>query len=148
MRTIPQAVLQDDIHQYLNIFADKSYDYIVLSQTLQVLRRPQAVLRELLRVGKKIIVSFPNFAYWSSRLQLLLKGKAPVWKALPSDWFDKPEETINYMSIADFEIFVRDRLGARLVQSIFLSSRLGRRIKMMPNLLADEAIFVIEKINE
>ncbi|MBN1763682.1 MAG: homoserine O-acetyltransferase [Sedimentisphaerales bacterium] len=137
------SVIQYDIGTCLDNFADQSYDYIVLSQALQVIRKPEKVLRELLRIGREVIVSFPNFAYWQGRLQLFLKGVAPVWKTLPSSWFDKPEESVNYMSIRDFENFVHNHLHARLVKRIPLSSSNGREVRFLPNLLADEAIFVI-----
>jgi len=136
-------VIQYDLHEKLEIFADHSFDYVVLSQALQVIRKPREVLKEMLRISRNVIVSFPNFAYWQGRLQLFLSGRAPVWKSLPYPWYDKPEESINYMSICDFEEFVRELLGAKLLQRIPLSSRRGRRVRFWPNLFADEVIFVI-----
>lgn len=137
------SVVQQDIDEGLSQFADQSYDVVVLSQTLQVIPQPERVLKEMLRVGKKVIVSFPNFAYWQSRLQILAKGRAPVWRALPYAWFDK--ESINYLSIADFETFVKERLNARLVRRVPINSRKGHVIKLWPNLRADEAIYVIAR---
>jgi len=137
------SVAQYDIGKYLGVFAEKSYDYVVLSKTLQVIRRPTVILRELLRIGRKIIVSLPNFAYWQGRLQLMLGGKAPVWKTLPYTWFNKPEESVNYMSISDFEDFVHKHLNARLIKKLSFHSQSGREIRLWSNLLADEAIFVI-----
>jgi len=139
------AVVQYDLHEKLDIFADRSFDYVVLSQALQVIRKPREILREMLRIGRQVIVSFPNFAYWQGRLQLFLAGRAPVWKSLPCPWYQKPEESVNYMSIRDFEEFVRQCLGARLLRRIPLSSRRGGRVRFWPNLLADEAIFVISE---
>ena len=137
-------VVQYDLEKDLGVFADNSFDYVVLSQTLQVIRRPAVVLREMLRIGRQGIVSFPNFAYWRGRVQMMFKGRAPVFESLPYQWYDKPSESsINYMSLSDFEEFVRRELGARLVKRIPLSSRNGREVKILPNWRADEAIFVI-----
>ena len=135
------SVVQFDINHCLSGFVEKSYDFVVLSQTLQVIRHPEVVVREMLRVGKKVVVSFPNFAYWRSRLQMLFWGKAPIWSGLPHSWFDKP--SVNFLSINDFEEFIHEHLHAQLVRRIPLSSRSGREVRMCPNLLADEAIFVI-----
>ena len=140
------SVVQYDLHDCLHVFADKSFDYAVLSRTLQVIRRPGAVLRELLRVGKKVVVSFPNFAYWRGRLQLLFGGRVPSGQRLPgapAGHLGGAAETEHHASIADFERFVREELGARLVQRIPLSSRRGREVRVLPNLRADEVIFVI-----
>ncbi|KPK76209.1 MAG: hypothetical protein AMJ79_07655 [Phycisphaerae bacterium SM23_30] len=137
------SVVQYNLDNCMSIFADKSYDYVVLSQTLQVIRQVPSVLRELLRVGEQLIVSFPNFAYWRGRWQFTFKGRAPVWKNLPYTWFDKPDESVNYMSILDFEDFVREQLKARLVKRIPISSRTGRQVRLLPNFFADEVIFVI-----
>ncbi|MBN2375704.1 MAG: homoserine O-acetyltransferase [Sedimentisphaerales bacterium] len=140
-------VVEYDMHSNLDMFDDKSFDYVVLSQTLQVIRQPKIVLRELLRIGKKVIVSFPNFAFWRGRLQIMFKGRAPVWKGLPYAWFDKPSESINYMSLSDFEDFVHNELSARLVRRIPLSTRLRCEVRVLPNLIADEVIFVIADKN-
>jgi len=141
-------VVQYDLNQGLHQYDTGSYDYVVLSQALQVVKNPELLLREMLRVGKQVIVSFPNFAYWKGRFQLLFHGQAPVWKNLSYNWYDKPEESVNYMSILDFEQFVRQHLQATLVRRIPLSSYWGREMNLFPNLLADEAIFVISKEHE
>jgi len=138
------SVLQYNLDTSLDVFADKSYDYVVLSQTLQVIQKPQTVLREMLRIGRHAIVSFPNFAYWRSRLQLMFKGKVPTYAALPYTWYDKPEEAaVNYLSISGFEYFILHELKARLSKRIFFSSRSGHKVKLLPNFFANEAIFVI-----
>ena len=137
------SVVEYNLDKCISLFGAKSYDYVVLSQTMQVIRHVPVVLRELLRVGRQVIVSFPNFAYWRGRLQFVFKGRAPVWKDLPFTWFDKPEESVNYMSIVDFEEYVRDHLQARLVRRLPLSSRTGREVNFLPNFFADEVIFVI-----
>ena len=137
------SVVEYNLDKCISLFGEKSYDYVVLSQTMQVIRHVPVVLRELLRVGRQVIVSFPNFAYWRGRLQFVFKGRAPVWKDLPYTWFDKPDESVNYMSMVDFEEFVRDNLQARMVKRLPLSSRTGREVEFLPNLFADEVIFVI-----
>ncbi len=136
-------VVQFDLDEYLWHFGGQSYDYAVLSQTLQVVRRPEFVLKEMLRIGRQVIVSFPNFAYWSYRIQILFSGRAPIGKALPHTWFDK--ESVNYLSIKDFEEFVESRLNAHIIERIPLLSRSGKQRSFMPNLFADEAIFVISQ---
>ena len=137
------SVLQFDLDDCLKLFKDQSYDYIVLSQTLQVVKYPQHVLTEMLRIAKHAIVSFPNFAYWRYRLQMLFKGTTPIGKALPDTWYDKT--SVNYLSIADFEHFVTHQLNARILTRIPLSSHNGAPRNFMPNTFADEAIFVITK---
>jgi len=143
------SVIQYDLDTSLGVFADKCYDYVVLSQTLQVIQKPQTVLREMLRIGRRAIVSFPNFAYWRSRLQLMFKGQVPTYSALPYSWYDKPEEaTVNYMSISGFEHFVLHELKARLIKRIPFSSHSGHEVKFVPNFFANEAIFVIADRND
>jgi len=137
------SVVQFDLDDYLSQIQDSSYDYVVLSQTLQVVSRPEVVLREMLRIGRQVIVSFPNFAYWPYRLQMLFTGRAPIGKALPHTWYDK--ESVNYLSIKDFEGFVREQLGANIIAKIPITSKNGQQVTFCPNALADEAIFVISK---
>jgi len=137
------SAVEYNLDKCISLFGAKSYDYVVLSQTMQVIRHVPVVLRELLRVGRQVIVSFPNFAYWRGRVQFMFKGRAPVWKNLPYTWFDKPDESVNYMSIVDFEEFARDNLQARLVQRLPLSSKTGREVDFLPNFFANEVIFVI-----
>ena len=135
------SVVQSDLDEGLGQFGDQSYDYVVLSQTLPMIRRPEQVIREMLRVGREAIVTFPNFAYWEGRLQMFFRGKAPVWGGLPHSWFDKP--SINYLSIADFEHFLNEHLQARRARRICLNSKRGKTVKFLPNWFADEAVFVI-----
>ena len=137
------SVLQFDLDDCLTLFKEQSYDYIVLSQTLQVIKYPQHVLTEMLRIAKYAIVSFPNFGYWRYRLQMLFKGTTPIGKALPDTWYDKT--SVNYLTIADFEHFVTHQLNARILTRIPLSSHRGAPRKFLPNTFADEAIFVITK---
>ncbi len=138
------SVIQYDLENDLAVFADKTFDYVVLSQTLQVVRRPAAVLAQMLRIGRKVIVSFPNFAHWRKRLRVMFHGRCPACDGASYCCFDEPADgAFNCLSIADFELFVRRELGVQHLQRTALSSRSGRQVKLLPNLLADEAIFVI-----
>lgn len=135
------CVVQYDLDETLDRFVDASYDTVLLSQALQVIKQPEKVLQETLRIGRQVIVSFPNFAYWRYRFQILFRGKTPIGKALPDTWYDKT--AVNYLSINDFEEFVHRRLKAVIRQRICLSSTSGKKVSLWPNGFADEAIFVI-----
>ncbi len=133
-------VLQADLDEGLDSFADGSYDYVVLSQTLQTVRRPDVVLTEMLRVGRRCIVSFPNFAHWKARLQVLTGGVVPVTGYLPFHWYDSPD--IHFVSIKDFEKYCRTT-GANIIKRIPLVHWSRSQVRFLPNLRAEQAIFVI-----
>ncbi|MBI4579597.1 MAG: homoserine O-acetyltransferase [Planctomycetes bacterium] len=132
-------VLDLDIETELGSFATGAYDYVILAHTLQTLTRPDRVLREMLRVGRQGIVSFPNFAYWRSRWQMAV-GRAPVTETLPYRWYNTPNR--HFLSIADFEDFCRDN-GIRISRRLPLIEGHRGAIHLLPNLRASEAIFVI-----
>ena len=134
--------IQQDIEKGLDYYADKSFDYVILSQTVQTLREPEKVFKELLRVGKKVIVSFPNFAHWRCRVQLLLKGMAPVTKSLPFSWHDSPN--IHVVSLKDFDEFAA-KLGAKVEKKVPLVKTRPTTIRIAPNLFAEQAIYVTSK---
>jgi homoserine O-acetyltransferase len=135
-------IIQHDIEEGLENYADKSYDYIILSQTLQTVKNTETVLRELMRVGKKVIVSFPNFAHWRCRLQLLADGRAPVTKQLPFEWYNSTN--IHCLSLKDFEQFCK-KLGVRVERRIPLAKASLRPVRFAPNLLAEQVIYVTSK---
>ncbi len=135
-------VIQQDVEQGLGYYADKSFDYVTLSQTVQTLKEPQKVFEELLRVGKKVIVSFPNFAHWRCRAQLLLHGKAPVTKQLPFGWHDSPN--IHFLSLKDFDEFCK-KLGVKVEKKIPLSKTRLSPVRFAPNLFAEQVIYVTSK---
>ncbi len=135
------AIIQQDIEQQLN-YADKSFDYVILSQTVQALKRPKKVLEEVLRIGKKVIVSFPNFAHWNCRWQLVGQGHAPVTKQLPFGWYNSPN--IHFFSIKDFDEFCR-KLGVQVEHRIPLTKYRQSPVRWAPNLLAEQAIYVISR---
>jgi homoserine O-acetyltransferase len=135
-------VIQQDVEQGLGYYADKSFDYVILSQTVQTLKAPQKVFEELLRVGQKVIVSFPNFAHWRCRAQLLFRGIAPVTRPLPFGWHDSPN--IHFLSLKDFDEFCR-HLGVKVEKKIPLSKRHLRPVSFVPNLFAEQVVYVTSR---
>ncbi len=136
------SIIQHDVEQGLAQYADKSYDYVILSQTVQTVRDPESVLAELLRVGKRVIVSFPNFAHWSCRAQLFFAGKAPITKQLPFDWGNTPN--IHCLSLKDFDRFC-ERLGVKVERKIPLIKTGLSPVRFAPNLFAEQAIYVTSR---
>ena len=136
------SIIQHDVEQGLDQYADKSYDYVILSQTVQTVKVPEKVFAELLRVGRKVIVSFPNFAHWSCRTQLFFGGKAPVTKQLPFDWGNSPN--IHCLSLKDFDRFCK-KLGVRVEKKIPLIKTGLSPVRFAPNLFAEQAIYVTSK---
>lgn len=137
------CTIQGDIDEGLVQFSDKEYDYVVLNRTVQATEKPNFVIKEMLRVGKKVIVSFPNFGYWKVRLYLLLNGKMPVSKMLPFEWYNTPN--IHLLTIRDFFEFAKKN-NIKILKSIYLNHAQVRRdklLRLMPNLLAEEAVFVL-----
>jgi homoserine O-acetyltransferase/O-succinyltransferase len=135
-------IIQQDIENGFEYYADDSFDYVILSQTVQTVQNPEKVFEELLRVGKKVIVSFPNFANWRCRLQLLFDGCAPVTKQLPFNWQNSPN--IHCLSIKDFDRFCR-KLNVKVERKIPLIKTSLNPVKFAPNLFAEQAIYVISK---
>jgi methionine biosynthesis protein MetW len=135
-------VIQQDIEEGLDYYTDKSFDYIILSQTVQTLKNPEKVFKELLRVGRKVIVSFPNFAHWRCRLQMLLNGRAPVTGQLPFDWYNSPN--IHFLSLKDFERFCK-KLGVKVEKKIPLKLTQSKTVKFRPNFFAEQSIYVTSK---
>ena len=132
------SVYQGDIDHGLDDYPDMAFDYVILSQTLQEVRAPLRVLREMLRTGRHGIVAFPNFGHWSVRLAHLLTGRAPKTELFPHDWYDSPN--IHFLSINDFESLCREK-GFPIERRYFLSGQHRRRI--FPNLLGQTAVFLL-----
>lgn len=142
-RDVP--VYQGDLDEGMADVPDDSFDVVILSQTLQVVTRPRFVLTEMLRVGRRCVVSFPNFAHWRVRAHLALHGRMPVSEAIPYSWYDTPN--IHHTTIADFRDFCVD-CGAVVEREFALSGAAEGRprvVKVLPNLLADEAVFVLRR---
>lgn len=128
-------VIQGDLERGLSDFVDRSFDYVILSQTLQAVRNSDRIIREMLRVGHEGIVTFPNFGYWKNRLQVAL-GHMPVSENLPYQWYETPN--VHLCTIADFERFCAQR-GIRIVERKVLTR--GRAVRLMPNLLGALAVY-------
>jgi methionine biosynthesis protein MetW len=132
------SVFQQDIDTGLSEYADKSFDYVILNQTLQQVRKPDFALREALRVGKEVIVGFPNFVHISARLQIL-KGKVPVTKALPFEWYDTPN--LHFLGISDFKEYCKKRKIQ--VEKSYALTKKGKA-KLFPNLLGEIGLFLLK----
>lgn len=128
-------VVQSDLERGLSGFEDNSFDYVVLSQTLQAMKNSEIIMREMLRVGREGIVTFPNFGYWKNRIEVL-KGHMPVSENLPYQWFDTPN--VHLCAIADFEQFCEER-HIRIVERKVLTH--GRPVRVLPNLRGALAVY-------
>ena len=135
------TVHHGDFYEALAYYPDNSFDYVILSQTLQQAQDTVAILMESLRVGRYLVASFPNFAHWKSRLQLMFTGRAPVTRALPFQWYDTPN--IHSLSIKDFQKFADDQ-QIRIVRHFYMRRR--GRVRVWPNLRAAYGVFVLQKL--
>jgi methionine biosynthesis protein MetW len=138
------SVIQGDAETDLADYPDEAFDYVVLSRTLQAMRAPDATLRQLLRIGRRAVVSMPNFALWRLRLQLLLSGRMPKSRVLPDEWYDTPN--IHLCSIRDFVEMCRE-MDIAIERSLFLNergspARFGRSLSLA-NLLGEQAVFLL-----
>src|SRR5580658_5428305 len=124
------SVYQGDINEGLADYPEKAFDYVILSQTLQETRAPLQLLEELLRVGRRAIVSFPNFGHWAVRIPMLLKGQAPKTRLFPHNWYNSPN--IRFLSINDFEDLCRDH-HLPIERRYFLAG--AHYVTVFPNLL-------------
>ena len=140
------TIIEGNAEEDLKQFPDKSFDYVVLSQTLQAFLSPEKVINELLRIGKQAIVTIPNFGYWKIRLHLLLKGTMPITRTLPDEWYNTPN--IHLCTIKDFVYFSKAK-NFKLSKSIALRSNQLSYIKdgnlNLKNLSSNLGIFLIER---
>lgn len=134
------SVFQEDIDTGLSAYGDDSFDYVVLNQTFQQVKKPEFVLSEALRVGKKVIVGFPNFLFYKARFQMFFRGRVPVVPSLPFEWYDTPN--LHFLSIADFREFCEKR-GIKIEGSIFIAK--NRLVRFLPNLFAEIGLFHLSK---
>jgi methionine biosynthesis protein MetW len=134
------SVFHSDLEDALADLPDQAFDYVILSQTLQETREPLKVLRNMLRVGRRGIVAFPNFAHWSVRLSHLFIGRAPKTKLFPHDWYDSPN--IHFLTVDDFESLAASERWS-VERRMFLQG--ANRVAIFPNLLAEVAVFLIRK---
>jgi len=128
-------VLQMDLEDGLSAFRDGSFDYVILSETLQAIRHTEQLVREMLRVGREAIVSFPNFGYWRARMQVFF-GRMPVSGELPYQWYDTPN--VHLCTVRDFEAFC-ERQGVQILERLVLHD--ARAVTVLPNLLGSVAVF-------
>lgn len=140
------SVYHGDIEQAITNYPDGVFDYVILNKTLQVTRQPRLIIREMLRVGKKAIISFPNFAHWKIRFQLLLWGKMPKSKILPFEWYDTPN--IHLTTIRDFKLLCKkEKLS--ILKEFYITEReswIPRwAVNLLPNFLAEVGVFLLKK---
>ena len=135
------SVIQGDADEDLAFYPDGSFDYAILSQTLQTTKRPDAVMKNLLRIGKRAFVSFPNFGHWRVRMSLFWNGRMPVTRLLPEAWYDTPN--IHHVTVDDFRLFVREH-GIHVEQAWFLAGD-QRRSPAAANFRAEHAIFLLSR---
>lgn len=138
------SVIHEDIDAGLVNYRDMAYDYVILSQTLQVVRRPDFVLQQIVRIGRKAVVSFPNFGYYKIRFALLLRGHMPKSKVLPFEWYNTPN--IHLLTIKDFYTFCRKN-KIQILKKLFFRNNKKKScfIFGLENLFAEEVIFLIKK---
>ncbi|MDP2693252.1 MAG: methionine biosynthesis protein MetW [Gallionella sp.] len=132
-------VIQNDLESGLSDFEDGSFDFVILSQTLQATRHTEALIREMLRVGREGIVSFPNFGYWKNRLNVL-RGNMPISSELPYQWFDTPN--VHLCTLHDFETFCRDHQVTVLERRVMSGER---EVVLLPNLLGSTAAYRFQR---
>ncbi|MEX2642965.1 MAG: methionine biosynthesis protein MetW [Acetobacterales bacterium] len=139
------SVIQGDAETDLPDFPDGAFDYVILSQTLQAMREPKTILEDLLRIGRRAIVSFPNFGHWAVRLQVMFRGRMPQTRALDDPWYATPN--IHLCTIADFEALC-DEMGIEVERRVALT-RTGRpglnRQSALANLLSEQAVYLLRR---
>lgn len=133
-------VVQQDIDEGLGNIPDKRFDYVLMTQALQAVHRPDMVLKEMLRAGREAIVTFPNFGHWRVRGYLALKGRMPVSSSLPYNWYDTPN--IHLCTVNDFEAFCAEN-NIRVLESVVVDRhhRAGALTRLDPNLFGEIAIY-------
>ena len=140
------SVVQGDADTDLMIYPDDAFDFVILSQTIQATQKPRQVLEQLLRIGKHVIVSFPNFGHWQIRLYIGMRGRMPVTASLPDPWYETPN--IHFCTIKDF-IALCDTLDAKVQNKIAVNAQ-GRQVNLgsnvvVANLFAKQAVFLLQR---
>jgi len=134
------SVFQQDIDTGLSEYADNAFDYVILNQTLQQVKKPAFALQEALRVGKSVIVGIPNFAYYKARASIFFRGRVPVTASLPYQWYDTPN--LHFLSLDDFKDYCKNQNIT--IQCTFYAAS-NRKVKVWPNLLAEVGYFLLTK---
>ncbi len=134
------SVFHSDIESGLSEYPDDTFDYVILNQSMQEVRKVDFVIQEALRVGRKVVIGFPNFAYWKARLMLFFRGRVPITSSLPYHWYDTPN--VRFLSITDFREYCGEK-NLRVLSSRYLGEM--KEVSFWPNLLALNALFLLEK---
>ena len=134
------SVFHGDIDSGLKEYPDKSFDYVILNQSMQQVKKADFVIQEGLRVGKKLIIGFPNFGHLDARISMFFKGKTPITPSLPYRWYNTPN--LHFLTISDFKSYCAER-GITVLDEYYLGK--NNTVKAWPNLLARDAIFVLAK---
>ena len=134
------SVFQQDIDTGLSEYADDTFDYVILNQTLQQVKKPDCALAEALRVGKKAVVGIPNFAHYKARASIFFRGRVPVTAALPFEWYDTPN--LHFLSLADFQVYCQEK-GIAIEGAFFKSG--NRAVRFLPNFFAEFGYFLLSK---
>lgn len=133
-------VVEHDLNRGLSHFNNGSYDVVIMTLALQAMERPDAVLEEMLRIGKECIVTFPNFGHWKARWHLYFKGRMPVSDLLPYEWYDTPN--IHFCTVKDFEVLCRERGFTVLNRDVVSKDIVTQKLcKLHPNLFGETAIY-------
>jgi methionine biosynthesis protein MetW len=132
------SVFQQDIDTGLSEYGDDSFDYVILNQTLQQVKKPDFALKEALRVGKEVIVGIPNFAYYKARASIFFRGRVPVTPSLPYQWYDTPN--LHFLSLVDFKDYCKKQ--GITIQCAFYAAN-NKQVKLLPNLLAEVGYFLL-----
>jgi methionine biosynthesis protein MetW len=140
------TVLQGDINEEVRDYPDDAFDYVILAQTLQQIYDPAPLIREMLRIGRRSVVSFPNFSHWRVRMMLASTGHAPVTPQLPYQWHNTPN--IRVITLSDFRRYAR-QVGFRILKEVGIDTdrqdRSGKRVRFLPDLFATYGLFLISK---
>ena len=141
------SVIQGDVNADLKAYPDKAYDYVILSQALQAMQQPKPVLAELMRIGRRAIVSVPNFGHWKNRMYLGLKGKMPVTKTLTYTWYDTPN--IHFCTISDF-VELCESMDIKIIHKLMVThngspSRFRGKGSLLANLFGEQGVFLLEQ---
>jgi len=134
------SVSHQDIDNGLSEYNDESFDYVILNQSIQQVKKPDVVLKESLRVGKEVIIGFPNFAHFRARFQIFFRGKTPVTPSLPYEWYETPN--LHFLSISDFMDYCQKQ-DIRIQRTAFIGNT--GMVGIFPNLLAQTGLFLISK---
>ena len=134
------SVYHRDIENGLKDYPDDAFDYVILNQIIQEIKNMEFLLDETFRVGKKIIIGFPNFAYIKARFDLFFKGRAPVTSSLPYQWYNSPN--IHFGSLKDFKTYCVDK-NIKIINAHYLGNK--SIVKFLPNIFAVNGIFLVEK---